>query len=59
MSYYKHNKNIDKYRRKILNSQKELRTILKNRKAQTENITLRNAWNETQKDQIINRNTRE
>ncbi len=49
MRYYKHNKDIDKYKRKILNSQKELRDILKNRKAQAENIALRNEWNEAQK----------
>ncbi len=49
MSYYKHNKDIDKYKSKILSSQKELRDILKNRKAQVENNILREEWNEAQK----------
>ncbi len=49
MSYYKHNKDIDKYKSKILSSQKELRDILKNRKAQVENNILRDEWNEAQK----------
>ncbi len=29
MSYYKHSKDTDKYKRKLLNSQKELRDIFK------------------------------
>ncbi len=49
MSYYKHNKGIDKYKSKILSSRKELRDILKNRKAQVENNVLRDEWNEAQK----------